>query len=57
MRNVYNARKPYTERDVRQTECLLPIRQANGPNLRCDSGKSHEQNCPHKLSHGLTKER
>ena len=34
MRNVYNAHKPYTERDIHQTECFSPVRKANGPNLR-----------------------
>ena len=34
IRNVYNAHKPYTERDIHQTDCFSPICKANGPNLR-----------------------
>ena len=35
--------EPYTERGIRLTECFSPILMANRPNLRCDSGKSHEK--------------
>ena len=32
----------HTERDIRQSERSSPILKANRPNLRCDSGKSHD---------------
>ena len=44
VRNVCNAHGPCTEGDMRQTGCFSPTRKMNGPNLRCDSGKSQEQN-------------
>ena len=49
--------KQHSERDISHTERFPQVFRANGPNLRCDSGKSYEHSILHKLSYTLTKER
>ena len=52
-----HATNQHTEMDKRLTDRFSPVLRANKLNLRCDSGKTHDHNVLHKLSHALTKER